>query len=395
MTEHHDITLPQDILNPILSTGLAGLPEAISLLINHAMLIERSQHLGAAPYQRDPARIGHANGFKDRHLDTRIGTLDLRIPQTRETPFFPSALERGQRSEKALCLAIAEMYLQGVSTRRVTKVLEELCGLQITSTQVSRCAQALDAMLETWRNRPIPQIAHLILDARYEKVRIGGIVRSCAVFIAIGIRKEDGRRSILGTSISLSEAEVHWREFLSSLKVRGLSLPLASITSDAHEGLKAALAAVYPAVPWNRCQFHLQQNAQAYVPKQDMKEAVANDIRHIFHSGSADLAHQKLAAVIAKYSASAPHLASWMETNLPEAFTVFAFPPSIRKRLRTSNLCEAINKQIRRRTRVATIFPNVASCLRLVSAILMEISDDWESSKAYLNPKSLNSSYQT
>ncbi len=243
-------------------------------------------------------------------------------------------------------------------------------------------------MLKTWRNRPIPPIAHLIIDARYEKVRVAGIVRSCAVLSAIGIRSGDGKRTILGVSVSLSEAEVHWRDFLSSLKARGLA-PTGSITSDAHEGLKAALAAVFPAIPWNRCQFHLQQNAQAHVPRQDMKEAVAADIRSIFSCLRLDAARQQLAAIVAKYASTAPKLSAWMETNLPEGFTVFAFPEPVRKRLRTSNLCEALNKAIRRRTRVAAIFPNEASCLRLVSAILMEISDDWESSKAYLNPELL------
>ena len=245
-------------------------------------------------------------------------------------------------------------------------------------------------MLEAWRSRPIPSIAHLILDARYEKVRVAGIVRSCAVFTAIGIRSDDGKRMILGTSVSLSEAEVHWRDFLSSLKKRGLLFPTGSITSDAHEGLKAALAAVFAGVPWNRCQFHLQQNAQAYVPKQEMKTSVAADIRSIFNAESLAVATQKLAATVEKYSTTAPKLAAWMEVNLHEGFTAFAFPEPIRQRLRTSNLCEALNKQIRRRTRVASIFPNEASCLRLVSAILMELSDDWESSNAYLNPQFLN-----
>lgn len=390
MTEHIDTTLSQDILNPILETGLEGLPEAISLLINHAMLIERSQHLGVAPYQRNSLRNGHANGFKSRCIESRLGAIELKVPQVRNSdiPFYPSALERGQRSEKALSIAIAEMYLQGVSTRRVTNVLEVLCGLEVTSTQVSRATADLDPMLEAWRSRPIPSIAHLILDARYEKVRVAGLVRSCAVFTAIGIRSDDGKRMILGTSISLSEAEVHWRHFLSSLKARGL-LPSGSITSDAHEGLKAALAAVFAGVPWNRCQFHLQQNAQAYVPKQEMKTSVAADIRSIFNAESLTVATQKLAAAVEKYSTTAPKLAAWMEVNLPDGFTVFAFPEPIRQRLRTSNLCEALNKQIRRRTRVASIFPNEASCLRLVSAILMELSDDWESSHAYLNPQFL------
>lgn len=387
MTEQNQISLPDEVLNTILTGGLDGLPQAVSLLINHAMLIERHRHLGAAPYERAPARNGHANGFKRRSLDTRLGSLELHVPQVRDSdqPFYPSALQRGQRSERALIVAIAEMYLQGVSTRRVTKILQELCGLEITSTQVSRAAAEMDAMLEPWRQRPIPPISHLILDARYEKVRVNGVVRSCAVLIAIGIRRQDGRRMILGLSVSLSEAEVHWREFLSSLKARGLHT-CSSITSDAHEGLKAAAASVYHGVPWNRCQFHLQQNAQASVPKQSMKESVAADIRSIFNAEDLATAQTKLAAAIEKYSRSAPQLATWMENNLLEAFTVFAFPEPVRKRLRTSNLCEALNKQIRRRTRVAAIFPNPESCLRLVSAILMEISEAWETSKAYLNP---------
>ena len=390
MTEHTDTTLSKDILNPILETGLEGLPEAISLLINHAMLVERSQHLGVAPYQRNSLRNGHSNGFKNRCIESRLGAIELKVPQVRnsDVPFYPNALERGQRSEKALSIAIAEMYLQGVSTRRVTNVLEALCGLEVTSTQVSRATAELDPMLESWRSRPIPPIAHLILDARYEKIRIAGIVRSCAVFTAIGIRAHDGKRTILGTSISLSEAEVHWRDFLSNLKSRGL-FPTGSITSDAHEGLKAALASVFPGIPWNRCQFHLQQNAQSYVPKQEMKSSVAADIRSIFNSESLPIATQKLISAVEKYSAISPKLAAWMEANLPDGFTVFAFPEPIRQRLRTSNLCEALNKQIRRRTRVASIFPNEASCLRLVSAILMELSDEWESSNAYLKPEFL------
>lgn len=354
------------------------------------MLIERSQHLGAAPYQRHSLRNGHANGFKNRWLESRLGPIDLKVPQVRNSdiPFYPNALERGQRSEKALSVAIAEMYLQGVSTRRVTTVLETLCGLEVTSTQVSRATTELDPMLEAWRNRPIPPIAHLILDARYEKVRVDGIVRSCAVFTAIGIRLDDGKRTILGASISLSEAEVHRRKFLSSLKNRGL-LPTGSITSDAHEGLKAVIQAVFQGVPWNRYQFHLQQNAQAYVPKQEMKASVAADIRSVFNAESLPIANQKLSMLVEKYSSSAPKLAAWMEANLPDGFTIFSCPEPVRQRLRTSNLCEAMNKQIRRRTRVASIFSNEASCFRLVSAILMELSDEWESSQSYLNPQFL------
>lgn len=390
MTEDPNLTIAANVLEPILNYGLEGLPDAVATLISHAMLIEREHHIGAGPYQRTEGRDGHANGFKERRLNTRLGTLQLRVPQVRgsEEAFFPSALERGQRSEKALTIAIAEMYLQGVSTRRVTKIMEELCGLDVTSNQVSKAAAELDEMLEAWRTRELEAVSHLVIDARYEKVRHSGVVRSCAVLVAVGIRTRDGKRSVLGCSVSLSEAEVHWREFLSSLKRRGLELP-KSITSDAHEGLKAALAAVFPGGAWQRCQFHLQQNAQAYVPKQSMKEEVAADIRAIFNAAGLAEAEQKLAKAVGKYRKSAPELSGWMEGNLPEGFTVFSLPEPVRRRLRTSNLMENLNLQIRRRTRVASIFPNAASCLRLVSAVLMEISDEWEESKAYLNPKHL------
>lgn len=390
MTEDPIQTIPSNLLEPILNSGLEGLPEAIAMLINHAMLIEREHHLGAAPYQRTERRQGHANGFKERGLNTRMGPLSLRVPQVRdsEEAFFPSALERGQRSEKALSIAVAEMYLQGVSTRRVTGIMEELCGFGVTSSQVSKATAQLDEMLEAWRTREIEAVSHLVLDARYEKVRHAGVVRSCAVLQAVGVRTSDGKRTVLGCSVSLSEAEVHWREFLSSLKKRGLNPP-KSTTSDAHEGLKAALSAVFPGGAWQRCQFHLQQNAQAYIPKQAMKKPVAADIRAIFNSGSLAEAEERLAKTVAKYRKSAPELASWMENNLAEGFTVFTLPEPVRRRLRTSNLMENLNYQIRRRTRVVSIFPNAASCLRLVSAILMEISDEWEDSKAYLNPKDL------
>lgn len=195
-----------------------------------------------------------------------------------------------------------------------TSILEALCGLEITSAQVSRATTELDPMLKSWRSRPIPPIAHLILDARYEKIRVDDIVRSCAVFTAIGIRSEDGKRTILGVSVSLSEAEVHWREFLSGLKTRGL-FPISSITSDAHEGLKAALSTVFAGIPWNRCQFHLQQNAQAYVPKLDMKIPVASDIRSIFNSESLAAAKQKLAIIIKKYADTAPKHLNIMWNN--------------------------------------------------------------------------------
>jgi putative transposase len=388
MTEPQPTDTPfGHLLNQIVEEGLSGLPEVLGLLLNEAMKVERSRHLQAQPHQRTSERTGFANGFKPKTMLTRTGPVQLSIPQVRDCaePFYPQAWEKGQRSEKALCLAVAEMYLQGVSTRRVTNVLESLCGASVSSATVSRVAAQLDPLLEQWRQRPLEPIDHLILDARYEKVRVGASVRSCAVLIAIGVRKRDGKRMVLGTSVSLSEAEVHWRDFLVSLRQRGIGLP-ALVVSDAHEGLRAALRAVFSGVRWQRCQFHLQQNAQAYVPKADQRASVAADIRRIFNSENLAQAQERLAQTVDNYRDAAPKLAAWMEENLPEGFAVFDFPEPVRRRLRTSNACENLNRQLRRRTAVAGLFPNEASLLRLVTALLMEISEDWETSRAYLTP---------
>ena len=387
MTELHTDTLLTEMLNEIVNNGLAGLPEVFTLLLNEAMKAERAHHLQAKPHERTEERTGFANGFKPKTLISRSGPLQLNVPQVRECaePFYPQALEKGQRSEKALMLAVAEMYLQGVSTRRVTKVLESLCGTTISSTAVSRVAAQLDPMLQQWRERPIEPMEYIIVDARYEKVRVDGAVRSCAVLIAIGIRKSDGRRLVLGTSVSLSEAEVHWREFFQGLRARGLGLP-SLVVSDAHAGLRAALSTVFSGVRWQRCQFHLQQNAQAYVLKADQKAAVAEDIRRIFNSENLAQAQERLTQTVEKHRPTAPKLATWMEENLPEGFAIFALPEPVRRRLRTSNASENLNRQLRRRTAVAGLFPNEASLLRLVTALLMEISEDWETSKIYLSP---------
>lgn len=390
MTRHHKHdSLTEDSINLLIEHGLAeGLPRIAELLLNAAMILERSAHIGARPFERSDERTGYANGMKGRTFHSSLGPLSLRVPQTRgcEEPYKPSMLESGSRVDRALKVAVAEMYLQGVSTRRVTKVMEQLCGLEVSSTQVSRLTAQLDETFTQWRERPLPEIAHLIVDATYIKVRIDGSVRDCAVLTAIGVRREDGKRMILGVSAALSEAEPHWRSFLVSLKERGIGIP-DSLTSDAHEGLKAALKTVFNASPWQRCQYHLQQNAQAYVPKVDMRESVAADIRTIFNADSLALAEERLRVLTQKYSKNAPQLSVWMENAIPEGLTIFGLPEHKRKRLRTSNMSENLNEQIKRRTKVAGLFPNTNSILRLVTAILMEISEEWETGKAYLSIK--------
>jgi len=381
---HQTQTNSFDTLMELLAEqGFDGMAQAITLLLNEAMKLERAEALGAALYQRTEHRRGYANGYKPKTLRTRVGEITVDVPQTRGLDFYPSTLERGERSERALKLAVAEMYVQGVSTRKVAAITEELCGFEVSSTQVSRAAQLLDEELQQWRNRPLGEIPYLILDARYEKIRHGGSVVDCAVLLAIGINP-DGKRSILGLSVSLSEAEVHWREFLTSLTQRGLH-GVTLITSDDHAGLKAARKTVLPGVPWQRCQFHLQQNALHYVPKLAMRKQVAADIKSIFDAPDRHEAKRLLGQTVAKYQTSAPKLATWLEENIPEGLTVFEFPAPHRRRLRTTNLLERVNKELKRRTRVATLFPNDDSLLRLVSAVLIEISEDWETAKVYLN----------
>ena len=296
--------------------------------------------------------------------------------------FNPQSLERGLRSERALKIALAEMYVQGVSTRKVAKITEELCGFEISSSEVSRASKALDEQLQAWRERPLGQFPYVYMDARYEKVRHNGVVIDCAVLLAIGI-SQSGHREVLGVSVKLSEQEVHWRDFISSLKDRGLH-GVKLFISDAHQGLKAARKAIFPSVPWQRCQFHLQQNAQSYVPKQSMKKEVAGRIRAIFTAPDNQEALRLLDIFIGDYKDSAPELVTWAQEALPEGMVVFNMPQQHWRRLRTDNMLERLNKEILRRTRVATLFPNTASCLRLVSAVVMEISDDWETGKAYL-----------
>ncbi len=382
MTYRDDFTLPAELLERVSKQGFDILPELIQVIINAAMQAERQQYLKAEPYQHTEERQGHANGYKPKTVHTRVGDITFAIPQVREGGFYPEALEKGLRSERALLLALAEMYVQGVSTRKVKAVTEKLCGVAMSSTQVSHAAALLDTELEKWRKRPLGEYPYLFLDAYYEQVREDGQVRHLAVLVAVGVNR-DGKREILGVSVSLSEHEVHWRAFLESLKARGLG-GVQLITSDDHAGLRAARLAVFGGIPWQRCQFHLQQNAQAYVPRKEMQAEVAEDIRTVFNAPDRATAEAYLAKAVEKYQKPASRLAGWMAANIPEGLMIFSFPAAHRRLIRTTNGVERLHREIRRRARVVSIFPNQASCLRLVSAVLNEISDEWLTGRTYM-----------
>jgi putative transposase len=382
MTYETDCTLPDELLEQITQQGLDVLPAIIRTVINTAMQIERQNYLGAGPYERSQERQGHANGYKPKTVTTRVGKITFDVPQVRDGRFYPQSLEKGLRSERALKLALAEMYVQGVSTRKVAAITEQLCGTEVSSAQVSRATAELDEQFAAWRERPLGQMRYLYLDARYEKVRQDGQVRDATVLMAMGVNRE-GKREVLGVSVSLSEHEVHWRTFLNSLVARGLA-GVQLIIADDHGGLQKARMAVFGGVPWQRCQCHLQRNAQAYVPRRAMKREVAADIRAIFNAATRQDAETLLARTVEKYAPQASALADWMEENIPQGLTIFAFPSEHQRRLRTTNSLERLNREIRRRSRVVMLFPNEASCLRLVTAVVMEISDEWQTERIYL-----------
>ncbi|MCZ6769768.1 MAG: IS256 family transposase, partial [Acidobacteria bacterium] len=260
--------------------------------------------LGAGPYQRTSERRDHANGFKDKTVATRVGRLKLKIPQVRNLSFYPKSLERGCRSEKALKLAIAEMYVKGVSTRKVSRITERLCGTEISATQVSRIAKMLDEELGQFRERELQEYRVVYLDAHYEKVRVNGAVQDLAILKALGVNRW-GKREVLGVSATLSEAEVHWREFLQALQRRGLQ-GVELVVSDDHVGLRAARRAVFPSVPWQRCQFHLAQNAQAHAHNRAQGREMGQAIRDIFNAPSLADAEAMVTRVAQRFAKENP-----------------------------------------------------------------------------------------
>lgn len=371
-----------EALNTLTQEGLISLNPVLEKLMNELMKTEREQVLGASHYERTEDRRGYSNGFKNKILQTRSGKLDLKVPQTRGIDFYPQCLEKGERTERALKLAVAEMYFSGVSTRRVRQITEELCGMDISSTQVSRLAALIDDELKKFRRRPLDEMSFIYLDAHYEKVRHEGQVRTLAVLKAIGINKE-GKREILGISCSLSEAEVHWRKFIEDMLERGLKGVLL-IISDDHAGLKAALRSTLPSVPWQRCIFHLCQNAQHYAPTLALRCEIAQSVKDIYLSLDLVEARRRMHETVLRYKDKAGKFCEWLEDNFEEGLAFYNFSRDHWKKIRTVNMVESLNKEIRRRTNVVRVFPNEESCLRLISAVLIDKHEDWVSGKKYI-----------
>jgi transposase-like protein len=380
-------TAVEAVLEQLIEHGPNEIASVFGRAFELAMQIERERFLQAGLYERSPDRRGYANGYKPKRIDTPAGTVNVEVPKTAGhdgAPFYPQSLERGRRSVRAVMLAVAEMYVKGVSTRDAETVMREFGIESLSSTQVSRAAKLLDDELEAWRTRPLGQVRYLILDARYEKMRHGGVVRDVAVLSAIGIGPDE-RRRVLGVSIALSEAEVHWRAFLESLVARGLR-GVEFIVSDDHAGLRAARRAVLGGATWQRCQFHLAQNAIHHAPNADIRKRIGKQLKAVWTADDLVRAETALGELVAGYRDTAPKLADWLEQNAPEGLAVFTLPEHHRKRMRTSNPMErSVQQELKRRTVKVRVFPGEDALLRLVSAVLVEIDEKWASdTKAYI-----------
>ena len=344
---------------------------------------EMAAFIGAAPSERTDSRQGYRAGYYSRSLVTRIGKLELRVPRDRGGEFSTAVFERYARSEKALVGALAEMYVQGVSTRKVKAITEELCGHSFSASAISAINKGLDETLERFAQRPLEEAyPYLILDARYEKVREAGVIRSLAVLIAIGINWE-GQRQVLAVELANRESQGSWKDFLLRLKQRGLS-GVEFVVSDDHAGLKKAISEVLTEAAWQRCYVHFLRNALDYLPRKADDDCL-QELRWIYDRRDSQEANRDLAAWIGKWQGKYPKLVDWAENNIGETLTFYRLPRAHHKHMKSSNMLERLNEEIKRRTRVVRIFPNIPSCLRLIRALCVETHETWLEDNRYLN----------
>lgn len=359
------------------------LRDVIHAVMQEVLEAEMDEALGASKGERTPERLGYRSGYYGRTLVTRVGKLELRVPQDRAGRFSTELFERYQRSERALVATLAEMYVQGVSTRKVKAITEELCGHAFSASSISAINKRLDESLKAFAERPLQEpFPYLILDARYEKVREGGVVMSQAVLIAVGI-DWDGRRQILAVEMANRESRSAWRDFLVGLKARGLK-GVELVVSDDHAGLVAAIGEVVPEAAWQRCYVHFLRNALDHLPRKHGDDCL-QELRWLYDRRDLSEAKADLAAWLAKWSGKYPRLTGWAEETIEQTLTFFRLPRQHHKHLKSTNMLERLNEEIRRRTYVVRIFPNAQSCLRLVRALAVETNENWMEANRYIN----------
>jgi putative transposase len=385
MAEHHrrsDEQIAQE--QQVLTDDPSFLEEIVRSALQQILEAEMTAHIGAAPHERTESRTGQRNGYKPRMLKTRVGTLNLLVPQDREGTFSTRLFARYQRNEKALVLALMEMYIEGVSTRKVKDITEALCGTSFSKSLVSRLAGDLDSELERWRTRPLQEKAYpyLFVDARYEKARVDSKIVSEGVLIVYGVN-EEGHREILGVEVADTESEATYHELFRSLKGRGL-WGVQLVTSDDHPGLEAAIARHFQGASWQRCQFHYSKNLLKLVGTKKRAQ-LAEGLREVFACPTRQTALEVAGELADRWRKSHPQVAEHIEEHIEECLACLCFPASHRKRIRTTNGLERFNQEIKRRTRVVRIFPNREACLRLVTALCVEQSEEWVTGRRYLD----------
>ena len=382
MTQTKNI-IPRAELKAILAQDGDFLKPLVQQVVQEILEAEMDETLGASKSERSSGRRGYRSGYYPRGLVTRVGKLELRVPQDRQGRFSTEIFERYQRSEKAFVNTLAEMYIQGVSTRKVKAVTEELCGHAFSASTVSSLNKKLDAELERFSSRQLEvESPYLILDARYEKVRIDGVIRSQAVLVAIGINWE-GRREVLGVELANRESLNSWKEFLEGLRHRGLKGVELVITDD-HSGLKKAVAQILPEAAWQRCYVHFLRNALDHLPRKADRDCLM-ELRWLYDRRSLEEALRDLAVWLEKWQERCPKLCNWVEENIEETFTFYRWPMAHHKHVKSTNMLERVNEELKRRSHVIRIFPNPASCLRLMRALTVEIHEDWIEQHRYLN----------
>jgi len=383
MAKKQSMTFEEALQVVLASDGDNPLRQMLEIAFQEALECEMNGHLGAKPYERRDDRRGYRNGHRVRILTTAVGDLTLLVPQDREGTFQTSLFERYQRSDKAFVLALMEMYVKGVSTRKVADITEKLCGKSFSSQQVSRLARELDSKIAGWGNRPLEgSYPYLIVDARYEKIRSGGRVVSMGILIVLGIN-EGGMREILSIEVADTENSTTWSDLFKRLKKRGLKGVLL-VTSDDHEGIKAAVGRHLQGASWQRCQFHFLRNVLPLATRAQ-RRIVHSDLRAIFDSPDVETAWRRINEVLSNWHDINPAVAEKIEEGIEETTAVLSFPGPHRKRIRTTNALERLNQEIRRRTRVVRIFPNEASALRLIATLAIEQSEEWETGRQYLD----------
>ncbi len=348
---------------------------------------EMTEALGASKSERSDGRIGYRSGHYNRTLITRVGKLELRVPQDRDGRFSTELFERYQRSEQALVASLAEMYVQGVSTRKVKAITEELCGHSFSASTISAINKRLDESLTAFARRRLDEpFAYLIIDAKYEKVRQAGVVRSCAVLVALGVDWE-GRRQILAVELANRESRSSWKDFLVALRDRGLH-GVEYIVADDHAGLRAAVREVLPDAWFQRCYVHFLRNALDHLPRKADDDCL-QELRWIYDRRALSEARSDLAAWLRKWSPRYPKLTGWAEETIEETFTFYRLPRQHHKHMKSTNMLERFNEEIKRRTIVLRIFPNEDSCLRLIRALAVETHENWLEANRYLNMNDL------